>query len=364
MRLARLDGVRGIAIFLVIAHHHYFLSYFGGIGVEFFFVLSGYLITRILRGSRYSPIYWQRFYLKRALRLLPGLVLLLLVVALTARHVSTLGLFGYALFFGDVIDVTPYYIAPLGALWSLAVEEHFYLVWPSCVRALRRKTLLGIIFTTLLLEPVLRLLAMPHVASFWTIYSLTPFRLDSIAFGCLLGLLSEDERISHRIDRISGRATLGFGSAFLLLSTFVPSFRHDSNSVLGNAVGYSMAAVACFFTVAWIISLRAGSFADRFLSLPPLVFLGRISYGMYLFQAAVIFAVARLAHVPWGEAGRFGERRLLPIDLLLTAGVATAMYHLVEGPARRWSSQLTRSLEGRPARSEQTIAAGGALSES
>ncbi len=364
MRLARLDGVRGIAIFLVIAHHHYFLSQFGGIGVELFFVLSGYLITRILRGSRSSPTYWQRFYLKRSFRLLPGLLLLLVVVALTTRHISALGFLGYAFFFGDVTNVTPFYIAPLGALWSLAVEEHFYMVWPSCVRVLRRKTLLGIIFATLLLEPILRLLAMHHVSSFWTIYSLTPFRLDSIALGCLLGLLSEDAWISRRLDQISPGAALGFGSAFLLLSIFVPSFRHDSNSVLGNGVGYSVAAIASFFTVAWIISLHPGSLADRLLSVSPLVFLGRISYGVYLFQGVVMLAVAKLAHVPWGQAGSFGERRLLPIDLLLTAGIATAMYYLVESPARRWGSQLTRSLEGRSVRSEQTIAAGGALSGS
>ena len=134
MRITRLDGLRGIAILLVFFYHQGFIESFGWAGVDLFFVLSGYLITRILRGTRNSPVFWKHFYVKRIARLAPVLAITLCAVGLLSRHVPWLGFLGYVFFLGDWVDLTSRAISMLTVMWSLAVEEHFYLVWATLVR--------------------------------------------------------------------------------------------------------------------------------------------------------------------------------------------------------------------------------------
>lgn len=192
MRLARLDGIRTIAILLVLLTHHRMITQVGWAGVDLFFVLSGFLITRILRSSFTQTTYWSRFYLKRAVRILPPFFILVGFCAIVSHHRSFLSFLGYVLFLGNVMTLTRFDNPLLGVLWSLAVEEHFYLMWPFAIKFIERRQLLLILSGVLLFEPLLRGLATPHLRGWTPIYFLTPFRLDSLAAGALMAILVED----------------------------------------------------------------------------------------------------------------------------------------------------------------------------
>ena len=127
-----LDGLRGVAAIMVLLFHifetftmgeHLHQKYVnhGYLAVDFFFVLSGFLITGILRRSRTEPFYWRRFYIKRATRILPPLVLGVAVAALFWPHASLLGAAGYLLSLANCVDMTRFAIYPIGHLWSLSV---------------------------------------------------------------------------------------------------------------------------------------------------------------------------------------------------------------------------------------------------
>src|ERR1700761_38451 len=104
-RQRQLDGLRGVAILMVMLFHSLLLS-IGWMGVDLFFALSGFLITRILFEARHEPHYWQSFYIKRAGRILPPMVLFLAVVFVTSGHKNIVGMLGYALFLGDYLNTT------------------------------------------------------------------------------------------------------------------------------------------------------------------------------------------------------------------------------------------------------------------
>src|ERR1051325_2130641 len=162
--MPELDSLRGVAILMVLFFHGFNLptamSHMSGLsrafvyaatggwaGVNLFFVLSGFLITGILLDSRWKPQYYRRFYIRRALRILPAFYLLLLLLVLLARigwldH-RRIGWPFIALSFLYLANVTSFFGVPAqyAALWSLAVEEHFYLLWPTLVHRLSKRTI-------------------------------------------------------------------------------------------------------------------------------------------------------------------------------------------------------------------------------
>ena len=195
MRINSLDGLRGIAILSVLLIHHGLFNN-GWMGVDLFFVLSGFLITQLLRKDRFEPLFWKRFYIKRATRILPPLVLTVALGYAFTPGAKALIALGYLLSFSGFIELTRHHILALGPLWSLAVEEHFYLVWPFAVRFLSRRHLFFVLAVIIVGVPLLRLFfshPMP-MAQLSPIYFLTPFRIDEMAFGCLLAVLLESQR--------------------------------------------------------------------------------------------------------------------------------------------------------------------------
>src|ERR1035437_1333738 len=141
MRIQRLDGLRAIAVGAVVLHHHLLVSG-GWVGVELFFVLSGFMITTILRRDRKDPAYWKRFYIRRATRILPPVMALILLVAVYYQP-PVRSLLVYIFFLGNFANLTRWGMSSqLGLLWSLAIEEHFYLMFPFAVRYLERSRLI------------------------------------------------------------------------------------------------------------------------------------------------------------------------------------------------------------------------------
>jgi peptidoglycan/LPS O-acetylase OafA/YrhL len=172
VRIERLDGIRAIAILMVILLHQGYMS-FGWAGVDLFFVLSGFLITQILRRTRSESGYWSRFYLRRAARILPPMLLLLTLFCIFAKHIRWPMVLGYGFFSGNIVNVIGWGHSALAPLWSLAIEEHFYLVWPFLVLTFPRRSLIVLLATILLIEPALRMLVLPHFPP--AFIELTPF---------------------------------------------------------------------------------------------------------------------------------------------------------------------------------------------
>lgn len=345
MRLKRLDGLRAAAIVMVVLSENSLVD-LGWTGVELFFVLSGFLMTRILRDSRTNKSYWSRFYLKRAVRVVPLLLLAVVVNKLSTHNLSPIGVAGYALFMGDVVNVTPYAKGALGVLWSIAVGAHFLLLWSVAVRFLNRRTLLIVLSALLVAEPVLRHFYTRYSGGFEPIFYLTPFRLDSLAAGSLLALLVEDAAAARTLMRWSGWAAVALTTAFLVVSyLFYPWFVRSYNTVLYNTTSYSTLAAIYFFVVAWVLFLREGGWVERLLSWVPVVYLGRISYGIYLFHPFVNASLKKLLHMSYGIAGEASNRRIFPAAILITGVVCALLYRLVEVPVRAWGERRAKRIE-------------------
>jgi peptidoglycan/LPS O-acetylase OafA/YrhL len=325
LRIARLDGTRAIAVLLVVLFHVGYHVTYGWAGVQLFFVLSGYLITGILRRTKQDSDYWQTFYKRRAARILPPLLLLMIfyITFTTNRQIPTI--LCYTFFAGNFLTFFPHYgSSVLAPLWSLAVEEHFYLLWPLAVLLLSRRRLMWLLAGVLIAEPILRALATPHFSTFEAIYSFTPFQLDSLAAGSLLALVTEGGEL--RYQREAGWLVLALLPGLALCT--VPY--RDTNSAIWNAAAYSYLALLFVAFVAWVISLESGFFYNL-MSSRPLAYLGRISYGVYLYHIPVSAVMHRLA---------LG----FPLDMLPTFVLAALSYHFIETPIIAYSKRVFRPI--------------------
>ena len=332
MRLRQLDGIRTLAIFLVFSQHAFNLN-LGWAGVDLFFVLSGFLITRILREGREKPAYWSLFYIKRATRIVPPLVLCVVLSAL----VFHLGLhrlwWAYLLFAANfAIPYSPASALPVGILWSLAVEEHFYLLWPFAVRFLTRRHLISLLVACLVLEPIFRAAATPFLP-FMSIYLLTPFRLDGLAAGSLLALGCESSWTTDRVSRIAGPLCLGATATFVVLRVLIPSFTRSRNTFLFNSLGYSLIVLIAVSLIAFVM-LKQRSLLSRLLASRLPARLGVISYGVYLFHLLALAIAGRIPMV--------GTRRVLlvPVAFALVVVFSSLSFRFYESPFMRWGHRL------------------------
>jgi peptidoglycan/LPS O-acetylase OafA/YrhL len=337
VRIARLDGIRGLAILMVLLHHHELLNT-GWTGVDLFFVLSGFLITRILLKSKNDDDYWSSFYRKRAVRILPPLIVLLVIGIIFSPHVSPWAAAGYTFFLGNVVDAMGHnVIFTLFLTWSLAVEEHYYLLWPFAVLYLSRKSLAILACAVLLLDPLLRMLFTPHVPAV-AIYVLTPFRLDGLAAGSLLALLISHERATSILKTISPWACAVALTIYGLMHWRLgEAFSWPANHVLFNGFGYSLIATIAFFLIAHVL-LNENSVLSRIFSLSPLAALGRISYGVYLYQALVLVAAEKLFGLT-SPVSYHSLRLLAILDIPVVIAIAYVSFRFYELPIMQWSSR-------------------------
>ena len=328
------DGLRAVAVILVLLFHQGYIRG-GWVGVDIFFTLSGYLITLILMteyettGSIAVP----RFYIRRACRLLPALVVVLCVAVVLAIYLddkiydteidAVAGLlyiinYRYAFF---PVDGTA-----LGHLWSLSVEEQFYLFWPFILIALlshvgRKIALYTIlILTCIVITWRFVLLAGTTHSTAYRIYFSFDTRMDEILIGCSLALWGYRPRAEAlRLLNAFLPVVVGLIVVIVVKAPVLGRLSLSSYPLIGAAVAYTIV----------IVTSDAENVLVRLLSLPPIVALGRISYGVYLWHYLIIQEVRF-------KSDLFTNQIFLIAGLTLTAAVAS--FWLIERPFLRLKS--------------------------
>jgi peptidoglycan/LPS O-acetylase OafA/YrhL len=332
-----LDGLRGVAVLLVLLYHHHYLNA-GWMGVDLFFVLSGYLITSILRGTRTDSFFWSSFWIKRFARILPPLVLVLLATRLLRFSLTWPQTLAYFFSFGDVLAYIRTTFEPLRPLWSLAIEEHFYMFWPFAIRLLSRRQLVSILLSLIVSQPVLRSIATVFNHDWQLVYFLTPFRLDGLALGSLLSLGLESPIDAQLLKQWSGSATAFFIAVWICLRRFVGlGFTRDTPTVIYNGACYLLVSLVAASFIAYLL-LHKKSIAARALAWKPLVFTGTISYGLYLYQVLIRETITRT----W----QISDRRAFWIDTPVIFLVAWLSYHFYEKPIMRFGKSVLQTRLG------------------
>lgn len=312
--LPALDGIRGLAVFMV------FLVHYGGgakssnivlhtigiavtagwSGVTLFFILSGFLISGIIWDSRNSEGWWGRFYMRRTLRIFPlyyASLLLVFIAAVIAGHghYSLSRIWVYALYLQNV----PIHFDPgnLGSplyvthFWSLAVEEQFYLFWPLLLTRVRtldqaRKLSLAVFFVSAAFRFVAWYLIPAHDASgaslhraFHGAYAFTPSRAGELAIGAYLAMCYRDRALWKRLQSMALFAFIAGLAGFLAAGAFAHTLTDECAA--GFLVGLPCVTVCLAALV--VLALGNGPIS-RAAQLPALRWLGGISYGFYIFH--------------------------------------------------------------------------------
>jgi len=365
-RIRELDGLRGMAILLVLLYHYIAIAdpgatpnpllirfqHFFGIGwagVDLFFVLSGFLIGGILLDARESSHYFGTFYARRFYRIIPLYYLWIgIFFAFTAAAFS--GLPQALASNPERLSIAPIYLlflqnsakiphaafgtAWLGALWSLAVEEQFYLLMPLAVRFLPRQRLVQLLCVAIVGAPVARLACIKYLRHHPAApYMLTVCRADALAMGVLLAIAWRDERwrglfFRHRF------FVAATTSALLLAVTYMTVWKPSQYSLSMSAWGFSCLDLFFALLLARALLIPGGIWAAvcrwRFLAE-----MGRISYCFYVTHAAVnLFTHLLILH----QEPRFADAPSIAVTIVaavLAYGIARLSWTFFEYPLQR-----------------------------
>jgi peptidoglycan/LPS O-acetylase OafA/YrhL len=290
--MVQLDSLRAFAVAAVVLSHLGLHSDFvqrigwGRLGVELFFVLSGYLITRILltartavdEGTEPRGTAIRLFYIRRCLRIFPIYYLTLFVTAAIGIHPVRQTLLWHLSYLSNVyFSLRGAFDGPISPLWSLAVEEQFYLLWPWFILFLPRRALRSFIVATIFVGPLWRLACVALGANDIATETITFGCLDLLAIGALLAESRWSERDEAPLRRFAFPALIVAGIALLLVAFSIG---------LRAELVYGRFARALVFV--WIVARASEGFGGgvgKLLSFRPIAAIGRISYGIYLLHA-------------------------------------------------------------------------------
>jgi len=338
-RLASLDGLRAISIAFVLLGHlqgtsgfpelafAHWLAGLAHLGVAVFFVISGFLITTLLRTERActGAVSLKRFYVRRALRIFPAFYTFLVVMMLaSAAGLLTLG----AADLGFSLTYTVSYYAgrswTIGHLWSLSVEEQFYLIWPFLFVVLAKRHAFLAAVAAFVAGPLVRTamdVAFP-LPSPWNGLEIFPAVADSIATGCILAL--------SRRWLLGQSWYLRLTASNVALLVLVPAVL-AINALDGYALVDLLGSPVKLLAIAVLIEAstrRADSLVGRALNLKPVAFVGVLSYSIYLWQQPFI---NRHSTAAWCA---------FPLNIVLALGFALLSYYLVERPFLRLRKRI------------------------
>ncbi|HTU48602.1 MAG TPA: acyltransferase [Bryobacteraceae bacterium] len=359
-RIKSLDGIRGIAVILVLAVHFEntavlpetsalsrwvaHVTSWGWCGVDLFFVLSGFLITGILLDTSNIQKRFQSFYSRRVLRIFPlyyGVLLLCVAVSIFLPHTmlhkvvgpSTTGWVSYLLYLENwwLPGADLHHMEFLGPFWSLAIEEQFYLIWPLCVWQVSTKTLAKIcsfgIFGAFLLRWCLMMRATTPLTD--VVYMNTLTRMDGLLAGGFCAIAVRNAALSGRVRRSVPAvvAVVVVGLAIIILRGHVTWNDHEV-LVYGHlcfVIGF-----ACLVLSAYWFDGK-GTLFDRAIRSSGLTTFGKYSYGIYVYQTFILeLALHLFRHRAW-----WGHSMLYAVALAFgwTAvpfTMAFLSYHLFE----------------------------------
>jgi peptidoglycan/LPS O-acetylase OafA/YrhL len=336
-----LDGIRAVSILLVFVAHAGFNHIVpGGLGVTIFFFLSGYLITTLLcrEWETHNAIALKAFYVRRVLRLSPPIIVTLLVsIALASAGViqgtpdmSTLFsqiffYFNYYSLYGDGVAT----ISGLGILWSLAVEEHFYFIWPALFLLIARGHIglrsVGVLLVVILAWRCFRFLVLE--STFQEIYVSTDTRFDSILYGCFLALLHA--RPVDVFPPLKSGIWLVLAGGAALVFTLV--FRDDT---FRSTLRYSVQGVALIPLFHYAVK-RPDALMFQPLNWAFMRKLGLWSYTIYLIHYVIILGLA------YNGIAAEGSVQMLILAGALSVGFAASVYRFVEAPLHPLRRRLT-----------------------
>ena len=366
-----LDGVRAVAVALVIAYHLGYARVAGGyVGVEVFFVLSGWLVCALLMNEhhRTGGIALGRFWLRRARRLLPAMAVVIAGTAavasvarpelLTELRDQAAAAIGYHLNWRLVLDQRSYFEAaggpsPLEHLWSLSIEEQFYLVFPLLgglvLTRWSRKVAVAVALGGAAAATALRFALLDPAGDPTRVYFGTDTRAAGLLLGVVLGLFWTPNRLRPHDDRRFVALLDGVALAGAAVLAWYAVGLHERAPTAFRG-GFTAAQVATLAIIAAAV-YPAPTRTVRLLSARPLRWVGQRSYGIYLFHWPVIVF---LSAAP-GEQPESPSRVAAQLALVLV--LAAASYRLVEQPVRRrglvGSARAARGrlvvlVEGRP----------------
>jgi peptidoglycan/LPS O-acetylase OafA/YrhL len=353
-RLPALDGIRGTAIVWVVLHNttsllpptlhgashlFAFLVHPGWIGVQLFFALSGFLITGGLLETQRASNYFSAFYARRALRILPVYyaVLILLMIVRAGHHTGPTVLqadpkqqLSLWLFIVNWTQAAPY---GFGHLWSLAVEEQFYLFWPLLVHRLPARRLFTVCVYIAVMALVARGIMVLSGATSWTVYTATTSRLDALGLGgagaCLLRVPAAYAWLTSRL------TALNLGAAVLFVFGLPFTHAYNTDTIPCQLFGFTLLALCCAILVTTTAigdSRPRPTLLARILSWAPLRSCGKYSYAIYIFHQPI----NKLLGEPWMLA-TFGSQPAAHVVYLysLTIGLvsfalAYLSYHVLE----------------------------------
>jgi peptidoglycan/LPS O-acetylase OafA/YrhL len=364
-RFPALDSVRGIAILAVFTYSYgggavatvshgplrflAELAAFGWSGVDLFFALSGFLITGILYDTQNEVGYYRKFYIRRVLRIFPIYYLLFAVYfALTPLlhchwslgHFSFLVYLGFpaALLWPSLIDVSPYVVLP--HLWSVSVEEQFYMLWPFGVSRLRKPQRILVfcacaMFAALLLR-ILFVTLGPSGES-WS-YTFLFCRMDGIALGSALAILFRTGH-AQQISQIAPWVFVGGICALLALAIV----RHTTSETdpFFRTIGFSLIVITSGALLS--LALNSRGWIAAICSTPVLRLFGKYSYAIYLFHRplTVLLSPHREAFVRVFHSYALGSLIFLIAALAVNLLLAAISYRFFEGPILRLKSRFS-----------------------
>lgn len=364
-RIPALDGLRGLAILAVKVFHQtcltsdfgldrefLWLAQFLQIGVDLFFVLSGFLITGILLDAQGGPGYYRNFYARRLLRVVPlyyailvvGLVVLPRVMHSRSAKWGPLGgiepLWYWAFLSNWWIALRGY--GPRNGLidlsWTLSIEEQFYLVWPVVVRACSRRGLLVVCWGLIASALLGRLALVAGGAPPLWVHMMTPARWDALAVGALVALLARGPAGLAAMAGPAHRLAIGGG---LILASLILAMRWSPAASPALAVaGGSVVAAAGAGLLVIAATSRPGHFAAWVFESRPLRTLGVYSFALYLFHNPIQALIRERFYGPeqfprLGGSAIPGQLLFYVVATLPALACAWVSWHLFEGPILR-----------------------------
>lgn len=359
-RFLELDGVRGLAIFLVLIYHAFALgvpfaqnavliqlkrvSGIGWMGVDIFFVLSGFLITSILLETRDRSGYFKNFYARRILRIFPLYFLVFAVIFLflpvldpKAPLVERDSWPYFALYVQNWLYIPSFHLASfpqaIGPAWSLAIEEQFYLLWPALIFFLSRKKLVYLSITIFILTLVERFLFWEFGGSLFSspqfLYFSSITRFDGFAVGALVSIAFQSARWKQTFSKLAWPVFLISLAVLFAIMFFTGTSEPGEGSKYWSIWGYSPIGLASGALIVILIFAPRQTIFSSFFRNRVLLFFGKYSYAIYLLHFPVMLVVLNKltdAHIKGGKAWLI----FVSLSFVLTILLSLLTWHLLE----------------------------------